>query len=132
VPAVDVSSPVRHLRHLRLGSRDYLYVGRDNGQVELLKRDGSTRATTPVQVNARKAPVFRVGPNLDRTSVLFVDGAGWVREFTLGSGDEVGLSGATRADRIESLDVDGDGLDEIVTWLRGERTVWNARNEKVE
>ncbi len=132
VPAVDVSSPVRHLRHLRLGSRDYLYVGRDNGQVELLKRDGSTRATTPVQVNARKAPVFRVGPNLDRTSVLFVDGAGWVREFTLGSGNEVGLSGATRADRIESLDVDGDGLDEIVTWLRGERTVWNARNEKVE
>jgi hypothetical protein len=129
---IDLSSHVRHLHHLRLGSRDYLYVGRENGQVELLKRDGSPRDSTPVKVDARHAPVFRVGSNLDRTSVLFVDGTGWVREFSLGQGEEVGLSGATRADRIESLDVDGDGRDEVVTWLRGERTVWNARNEKVE
>ena len=100
--------------------------------MELLKRDGSPRDSTPVKVDARHAPVFRVGSNLDRTSVLFVDGTGWVREFSLGQGEEVGLSGATRADRIESLDVDGDGRDEVVTWLRGERTVWNARNEKVE
>ena len=129
---VDVASPVRHLQHLRLGSKDYIYVGRDNGQVELLKRNGTTRATTPVKVHASHPPVFREGGNLDRTSVLFVDALGWVREFTLGQGEEVGLSGATRADRLERLDVDGDGRDEIVTWWGGTRSVWNARNEKVE
>jgi hypothetical protein len=100
--------------------------------VELLKRDGKTRARTPVQVHASMPPVFRKGADLDGTSVLFVDASGWVREFTLGQGEEVGLSGATRADRIESVDVDGDGRDEVVTWWRGERSVWNARNEKIE
>ena len=61
--------------------------------------------------------------------MLFVDATGWVREFTLGQGEEVGLSGTVRADRLEVRDVDGDGLDEVVTWLQGLRTVWNARNE---
>ena len=129
---IEVGSPVRHIAHLRLGSRDYIYVGRENGQVELLKRDGKTRTSTPVQVHAAQPPMFRKGADLDGTSVLFVDASGWVREFTLGQGEEVGLSGATRADRVESIDVDGDGRDEVVTWWRGERSVWNARNEKVE
>ena len=128
---VDVASPIRHIHHLRLGSKDYLYVGRENGQVELLKRNGSTRATTPVRVHPQHVPVFRKGANLDGTSVLYLDETGWVREFTLGQGEEVGLSGLTRADRIEQRDVDNDGRDEIVTWLRGERSVWNARNERV-
>ena len=128
---MDVSSQIRHIRHLRLGSKDYLYVGRENGQVELLKRNGSVRATTPVRVDPQQAPLFRKGANLDRTSVLYVDETGWVREFTLGQGEEVGLSGLTRADRIELRDVDNDGRDEVLTWLRGERSVWNARNERL-
>ena len=85
----------------------------------------------PVKVHASHPPCSE-GGNLDRTSVLFVDALGWVREFTLGQGEEVGLSGATRADRLERVDVDADGRDEIVTWWGGTRSVWNARNEKVE
>jgi hypothetical protein len=131
-PGIDTSSPVRHIQHLRLGSRDYIYVGRDNGQVELLRRNGETRAQTPVQVNPERPPRFRKGRDLDGTSVLFIDALGWVREFTLGQGNAVGLSGMTRADHLDMMDLDGDGLDEVVTWLRGERTVWNARNEPVE
>ena len=42
------------------------------------------------------------------------------------------MSGAARAERMEWLDVDGDGRDELITWLRGNRAVWNARNELVE
>jgi hypothetical protein len=129
---VDVSSPIRHVAHLRLGSRDYLYVGREDGQVELLRRTGATRAQTPVRVHAAQPPLFRRGASLDGTSVLFVDATGWVREFTLGQGEAVGLSGMARADRLAMEDVDGDGMDEVVTWLRGERTVWNARNEIVQ
>jgi hypothetical protein len=131
-PGIDMSSPVRHIEHLRLGSRDYIYVGRDNGQVELLHRNGETRAQTPVQVNPAQPPKFRKGRDLDGTSVLFIDALGWVREFTLGQGNAVGLSGMTRADHLDMMDLDGDGLDEVVTWLRGERTVWNARNEPIE
>ena len=129
---IDVKSQVMHIRHLRIGSKDFIYVGRDNGQVELLKRNGATRALTAVKVNPRHAPLFRKGADLDRTSVIFIDSSGWVKEFTLGSGQEVGLSGMTRADRLEKVDVDADGLEEIVTWLRGKRTVWNTRNERVE
>ena len=129
---IDIKSPVRHIRHLRLGSRDYIYVGRDNGQVELLKRNGSTRATTPVLVHPNHPPLFRRGASLGGTSVLFIDDSGWVRERSLEEGEEVGISGATRAERMEWLDVDGDGRDELVTWLRGTRSVWNARNERVD
>ena len=64
--------------------------------------------------------------------MLFIDDAGWVRERSLEEGEEVGISGATRAERMEWLDVDGDGRDELVTWLRGTRSVWNARNERVD
>ena len=83
-------------------------------------------------MSAQHPPLFRQGGNLDGTSVLYIDATGWVREFTLGQGEEVGLSGAVRADRMEQLDIDGDGLFEIVTWLRGERAVWNARNERID
>ena len=89
---IDIKSPVRHIRHLRLGSRDYIYVGRDNGQVELLKRNGSTRATTPVLVHPNHPPLFRRGASLGGTSVLFIDDAGWVRERSLEEGEEVGIS----------------------------------------
>ena len=130
--SIDVNSPVQHIRHVRLGSRDYIYVGRENGQVELLKRNGSTRATTAVSVNPIHPPLFRRGATLEGTSVLFIDDEGWVRERVLDGGDEVGMSGATRAERMEWLDVDGDGRDELTTWLRGTRSVWNARNERVE
>ena len=92
-PSIDRTSPVRHIRHLRLGSKDYIYVGRANGQVELLKRNGATRATTPVRVDDQHPPLFRQGGNLDGTSVLYIDDTGWIREFTLGQGEEVGLSG---------------------------------------
>ena len=130
--SIDISSPVRHIRHVRLGSRDYIYVGRENGQVELLKRNGSTRATTAVLVNPTHPPLFRRGATLEGTSVLFIDDEGWVRERALEGGDEVGMSGAARAERMEWLDVDGDGRDELITWLRETRSVWNARNERVD
>ena len=129
---IETQSAILHLAHLRLGRRDYIYVGRENGQVELLRRDGRTRASTSVQVNAASPPVFRVGADLDGTSVLYLGENGWVRERSLGLDQEVGLSGMVQAGRIELLDVDGDGRDEIVTWLRGERSVWNARNERVK
>jgi hypothetical protein len=129
--SIDVKSPVRHIRHLRLGSRDYIYAGRENGQIELLKRNGSTRATTSVKVNPAHPPLFRRGATLEGSSVLFIDDDGWVQERALQGGEEVGMSGAARAERLEWLDVDGDGRDELITWLRGNRSVWNARNERV-
>ena len=128
---VDVQSPVRHIQHLRLGSRDYIYVGREDGHVELLKRNGSTRAQTPVRVHASHPPVFRKGSGLDNTSVLFIDATQHVREFTLGQGAEVGISGLTRADRLEWRDVDGDGVDDLVTTWKGESTAWDARNNPI-
>ena len=76
--------------------------------------------------------MFRIGADLDRTSVLFIDDQNTLREFTLGLSQEVGLSGVTMADRLEMRDLDGDGIDEVITWYRGERTAWNARNEPVE
>ena len=128
---VDVQSPVQHIQHLRLGSRDYVYVGREDGQVELLKRNGSPRAQTPVRVHTSHPPVFRKGSSLDNTSVLFIDATGHVREFTLGQGAEVGISGLTRAERLEWRDVDGDGVDDLVTTWHGESTVWDARNNPI-
>lgn len=128
---VDVQSPVQHIQHLRLGSRDYVYVGREDGQVELLKRNGSPRAQTPVRVHASHPPIFRKGSSLDNTSVLFIDLTGHVREFTLGQGAEVGISGLTRAERLEWRDVDGDGVDDLVTTWHGESIVWDARNNPI-
>ena len=129
---VDLTSPIRHMTHLRLGSKDYIYVGRENGQVELLRRTGSTRASTDVRVHPDHPPLFRIGANLDQTSVLFIDDEKTLREFTLGHAEEVGLSGITQSDRLEMKDLDGDGIQEVITWYRGKRTAWNARNEPVE
>ena len=129
---IDVSSPVRHIEHLRLGNKDYIYVGRANGQVELLKRNGATRASTPVRVHASLPPIFRKGASLSQSSVLFLDESGWLREFNLESGEEMGISGVTRADRLEHVDTDGDGTPEIVTWLKSNRTVWDANGEPQE
>ena len=63
--------------------------------------------------------------------MLFIDATQHVREFTLGQGAEVGISGLTRAERLEWRDVDGDGLDDLVTTWKGESTAWDARNNPI-
>ena len=63
--------------------------------------------------------------------MLFIDATGHVREFTLGQGAEVGISGLTRADVLEWRDVDGDGVDDLVTTWQGESTAWDARNNPI-
>ena len=123
---------VEHLAHLRVGSKDYVYAGCNDGSVLLLKRAGGVRASTDVQVNPDLKPAFRLSSDIGKSTVLFVDENGWLRELTLGGAVEVGMSGVTQADMVSVVDVDSDGKKEVVVIYKGKRTVWNSRNELVE
>lgn len=120
---------VRHLAHLRVGSKDYVYAGCNNGMVLLLKRTGAIRTSTDVQVFAGSAPAFRLSSSIGNSSVLFIDADGWLEELKFQDATQVGMSKLTRADRVESIDVNGDGKKEIVVHHNGKRLIWNSRNE---
>jgi hypothetical protein len=122
---------IEHLAHLRVGSRDYIYGGCYDGSVLLLKRTGQVRGSTPVRVAPISKPAFRISNTIGKTTVLFIDSSGWLRELTLAEAEPVGISGLTRADRVSLQDLDGDGKLEVVTTLDGVRSVWNSRNELV-
>ena len=122
---------VVHLSHIRVGSKDYIYGGCYDGSVILLKRSGQVRGSTPVVVNPRSEPAFRLSNTIGKSTVIFIDSEGWLQELTLSEAEPVGISGRTRADKVTIQDIDADGKKEVVTYLNGVRSVWNSRNELV-
>ena len=128
---LDGGVNVEHIHHLRVGSKDYIYAGCSNGSVKLLKRTGGVRASTDIHVHPAVVPAFRLSSNISKSSVLFVDEGGTLRELTFGEDREVGMSGLVKADRVEVLDTDLDGKKDVVVYYRGKRTVWNSRNEQI-
>ena len=122
---------VENIHHLRVGSKDYIYAGCSNGSVKLLNRAGGVRASTDIHVHPAIVPAFRLSSNILKSSVLFVDEGGTLRELTFGEVREVGMSGIVKADRVEVLDTDSDGKKEVVVYYKGKRTVWNSRNEQI-
>ena len=123
---------VEHIVHIRVGSKDYIYAGCSDSSVLLLKRAGGIRASTSVEVHPQSAPSFRLSSSIGKSTVLFVDADGWLREYTFSDTREVGMSGLVRADRVEVTDVNSDGKQEVVVHHNGKRTVWNSRNEQVK
>lgn len=123
---------VAHMHHLRVGSRDYIYAGCSDSSVLLLKRAGGVRTSTDVRVHSGAAPAFRLSSSIGKSSVLFVDSKGWLKELTFGDNIEVGMSGMVKADRVEVIDTNSDGKKEVVVYYKGKRTVWNSRNEQLD
>ncbi len=124
-------TPIAHLAHLRVGSKDYLYAGQTDQHVRLLSRTGSDRATTPVQVPGE--PAFRLGGSIAESTVLYIGADGWVEERTFGNNEPVGMTRRTQGTRVTVEDADRDGKPEIEVWdAAGNRTRWDHRNEPLE
>ena len=122
---------IQQLDHIRVGQRDYLYAGCSDGTVRLLKRNGQLRGSTPVMIYPMFAPAIRLSSTIENTSVLFVDEEGWLQECTFSDGQYVGMSGLVQADQVSLIDMDGDGVEEVVTELLGVTSVFNSRNERI-
>ena len=122
---------VVHLAHIRVGTNDYIYGGCYDGSVILLNRSGRVRGSTPVVINPRSKPAFRLSNTIGKSTVIFIDSEDWLQELTLSEAEPVGISGLTRADKVTIQDIDGDGKTEVVTYFKGVRSVWDSRNELV-
>lgn len=120
------------LAHLRIGPRDYVFAGHDDGSVRFLKRTGEDRFTSPVRLPFPQQPAFRLGASIDQSTILFIDESGWVQEQVLGTGEYTGISRMTRGVGVMVEDRTGDGIPEvIVRTAEDTEEVWNARNERV-
>ena len=122
---------IQHLFHLRVGQSDYIYAGCSDGSVKLLRRNGQLRGSTSVRVNPTFTPAIRLSSTIGKSAVLFIDEEGWVQEQTFADAKYVGMSGLTKADKVSLIDMDGDGVEEVVTELNGVRSIFNSRNEKI-
>ena len=122
---------IQQLSHLRVGQSDYIYAGCSDGSVRLLRRNGQLRGSTSVRVNPTFTPAIRLSSTIGKTAVLFIDEQGWVQELTFADAKHVGMSGLAQADKVSLIDMDGDGVEEVVTELNGVRSVYNSRNEKI-
>ncbi len=119
------------LSHLRLGPLDYIFAGQDDGSVRILSRTGEDRFLTPVRVPVGQRLAFRLGKDLPSSTVLYVDGEGWVQERTIGSDEPVGLSGMTRGVAVQVRDRTGDGVPEVVVTTAGGEELWDSANQRI-
>jgi hypothetical protein len=120
------------LDHLRIGPRDYVFAGQDDGSLRFLKRTGEDRFNSTVRLPFPQQPAFRLGASIDQSTILFVDESGWVQEQVLGTGEYTGISRMTRGVGVVVEDRTGDGIPEVVVrTAEGIEEVWNARNERV-
>lgn len=119
------------IHHLRVGNRDYLYAGQDDGSIRLLKRSGADRFDSPVSVPPEQVPCFRLSQSIASSTVLYSDEQGWIQERTFGANEAVGMSRMTRGLSVSMEDRDSDGIEEVVVQTVNGEEVWNARNERI-
>ncbi len=119
------------VHHLRVGNRDYLYAGQDDGSIRLLKRSGADRFQSPVSVPSDQAPCFRLSESIASSTVLYIDEKGWTQERTFGTDEAVGMTRMTQGFSISLEDRDGDGIQEVIVQTSEGEEVWNARNERI-
>jgi len=124
-------SAVAHLAHLRVNSKDYVFVGHADGTVRLLARSGEERAKTPAKVVSNGPLAFRLAGDIERSSVLFIDGSGTVRELGFGDGRPTGLDGKVKGESVFTADRNGDGVPEVVVRSGGKDRVFDARGREV-
>ena len=120
------------LAHLRIGPKDYIVAGQDDGTVRILSRTGEDRFNSPLRVPVNQSLAFRIGKNVKASTVLFVDEDGWVQERTIGSNEAVGMSRMTKGQSVRVEDRTGDGIPEVIVATSEGEEVWNARNQRVE
>lgn len=120
------------LAHLRIGPKDYIVAGQDDGTVRILSRTGEDRFNSPLRVPTNQSLAFRIGKNVKASTVLFVDEDGWVQERTIGSNEAVGMSRMTKGQSVRVEDRTGDGIPEVIVNTSEGEEVWNARNQRVE
>ena len=116
---------------LRVGNKDFIYAGLDDGKIKLLKRSGADRYQTEVRMPPHQKPAFRLGQSISSSTVLYVDEAGWVQERTFGTNEAVGMSRMTRGQSVKTEDRDGDGFPEVIVQTPSGEEIWNSRNEKI-
>jgi hypothetical protein len=117
------------LSHLRIGPRDYIFAGQDDGSVRILSRTGEDRFRSPVRVPVGQKLAFRLGKDLASSTVLYVDNEGWVQERTIGSDESVGMSRMTRGSSVLVEDRTGDGIPEVVVTTAAGEELWDAGNK---
>ncbi len=120
-----------HVRHIRVGNRDYLYAGQDDGSIRLLKRSGADRFESSVSVPSNQIPCFRLAQSIASSTVIYVDGEGWIQERTFGTNEAVGMSRMTRGLSVTMEDRDDDGIQELIVQTNEGEEVWDSRNERV-
>ena len=119
------------LSHLRIGPRDYIFAGQDDGSVRILSRTGKDRYRSPVRVPVGQRLAFRLGKDLASSTVLYVDNEGWVQERTIGSDEPVGMSRMTRGISVLVEDRTGDGIPEVVVTTAAGEELWDAGNQRL-
>lgn len=119
------------LTHLRMGPKDYIVAGQDDGSVRILSRTGEDRLDSPLRVPVDQPLAFRIGKNLNASTVLYIDDEGWVQERTIAGNEAVGMSGMTKGNRVRVEDRTGDGIPEVVVATSEGEEVWNARNQRL-
>ena len=119
------------LSHLRIGPRDYIFAGQDDGSVRILSRTGEDRYRSPVRVPVGQRLAFRLGKDLASSTVLYVDNEGWVQERTIGSDEPVGMSRMTRGLSVLVEDRTGDGIPEVVVTTAAGEELWDAGNQRL-
>ncbi|MDE0978780.1 MAG: hypothetical protein OSA78_02210 [Flavobacteriales bacterium] len=127
----QVGRVIVQVHHMRVGNRDYLYAGQDDGSIRLLKRSGADRFESPVSVPPEQTPCFRLSQSIASSTVLYSDEQGWIQERTFGTNEAVGMSRMTRGISVSMEDRDSDGIQEVIVQTVDGEEVWNARNERI-
>ena len=120
------------LSHLRVGPKDYIFAGQNDGSMRFLKRTGEDRFQSEVVLPIAQTPAFRLGKDIESSTVLYIDKDGWLQEQVLGTEEFTGLSRMTRGRSVQVADLTGDGIPEVVVQTDEGEEWWDARNQRIQ
>lgn len=111
----STSSPVRMLKHVKAGARDYLFALHEDGEIQLLKRNGEVRFQTDLKIKGNPANIqFQMRKDIASSRVLFADQNDQVLDQTFGDGSNGSLSGIAEGQHILVEDLDNDRINDLL------------------
>lgn len=121
------SSPVRMLKHVKAGARDYLFALHEDGEIELLKRNGEVRFQTDLKINGKPTNIqFQMRKDIASSRVLFADQNEQILDQTFGDGSNGSLSGVAEGQFILVEDLDNDRINDLLVIDNNHLMVYDA------
>jgi len=130
--AAKQSSSIAKVKHLRAGSKDYIFTLNKEGKIQLLKRNGETRIQTNASLPESSTDLeFLMKSSIEKSSVFVIDSAKRVLQINFNDGQMGEMTGIGNGTDLLLSDIDGDLISDLILVNGSTIEAYNSARQRI-